>query len=62
MNEAFRLSRLRAPRGTAPAMILLALVFVAFGLTVAGLAADDVTAPHYFDGTAHRVVGWLFGN
>ncbi len=32
MNEAFRLSRIRAPRGTFAAIALLALVFIVFGL------------------------------
>ncbi len=34
MNEAFRLSRIRAPRGTLAALALLAFVFIAFGLLV----------------------------
>ncbi len=39
MDTSFRLSRLKAPRGTAFALSLLVLVFLLFGATVSALAS-----------------------
>lgn len=36
MNPTFRLSRIRSPRGTAAAILLLTAFFVAVGVAVAG--------------------------
>lgn len=40
MTHDFRLSRLKCPRATAAAMLLLVTVFLAFGLAMESLAAD----------------------
>jgi hypothetical protein len=59
MNEAFRLSRIRAPRGTATAMILLAVFFLLFGLWISVMAPEQAAAaPRYLD-RAPVVVNWL---
>jgi hypothetical protein len=62
MNDAFRLSRIRSPRGSLATMLLLAMVFIAFGLAVMGLGPDQTAAaPRYFDGTALTFANWLLG-
>lgn len=38
MNPTFRLSRIRAPRGTIGAIVLLIAFFISFGIAVAGAA------------------------
>ena len=59
MNEAFRLSRIRAPRGTITAVILLAVFFILFGLWVSAVAPEHAAAaPRYLD-RAPAVVNWL---
>lgn len=62
MNQAFRLSRIRAPRGTSAAIILLVAFFIAFGLAVSAVASPEhaAAAPRYFDDTALTFVNWLF--
>lgn len=43
-------------------MLLLAMVFIAFGLAVMGLGPDQTAAaPRYFDGTALTFANWLLG-
>ena len=61
MNQAFRLSRIRAPRGTAAAIILLVAFFIAFGFAVTAAASPDHAgaAPRYFDEMALTFVNWL---
>lgn len=62
MNESFRLSRIRAPRGNLTAIILLAAVFIAFGLVLSGLApAHTVAAPRYFDSQVLTFANWMLG-
>jgi hypothetical protein len=45
MTHDFRLSRLKCPRGTTAAMLLLVAVFLAFGLAVETLAAEPPGFP-----------------
>lgn len=62
MNESFRLSRIRAPRGNLAAVLLLAAVFIAFGLLMSGLApAHSEAAPRYFDSQALTFANWMLG-
>lgn len=62
MNEAFRLSRIRAPRGTAASLVLLAVVFIVFGLVVSTASADLASAPpRYFDDSGLNFASWLIG-
>lgn len=63
MNEAFRLSRIKAPRGTLTALILLALVFIVFGVVVSTAAPEHAAvAPHYFDDhPALTLANWMLG-
>jgi hypothetical protein len=61
MNEAFRLSRIRAPRATLTAAVLLAAVFVVLGLLLTALAPDQtahLTRP-VFDGPPESFVTWM---
>ncbi|MFW6094544.1 MAG: hypothetical protein ACODAC_11275 [Pseudomonadota bacterium] len=52
MPPTFRLSRIRAPRATLAASVLVVVVFVAFGMAVS-LAAEGrpTVAPDYARGT-----------
>jgi hypothetical protein len=61
MNEVFRLSRIRSPRATLGAALLLAAVFIAFGLLAYGLAPESaaVVRPLPFDGNALNVANWV---
>jgi hypothetical protein len=62
MNEAFRLSRIRAPRGTLAAMILLAVVFLSFGLALsAAEPAHAAATPASLPLSILTVANWLFG-
>lgn len=61
MNEAFRLSRIRAPRANLASALLLAAVFLAFGLLMAALAPEQVAAAPAFDGPDFRLAHWLLG-
>ena len=62
MNEAFRLSRLRAPRGTLTAMVLLAVVFLSFGLALsAAETAHTAALPASMPLSILTVANWLFG-
>lgn len=64
MNESFRLSRIRAPRGTLVAMALVALVFVLFGLAANALAPDQAAAnpAGQLNGLAVQLGHWLLGH
>lgn len=62
MNEAFRLSRLRAPRSTVTTVMLLAAFFIAFGLVMSAAADAPAASPRYFDSTTLTFVNWLFGS
>lgn len=64
MNEAFRLSRIRAPRFTTGAAALLAIVFIVFGLLIYSLAPDTVASvqPLPFDGKALTFTNWLLSS
>lgn len=60
MNETFRLSRIKAPRSTWVTIILLAAVFVVFGLAMAVASpAHSEEMPRYFDGTGLTIANWL---
>jgi hypothetical protein len=62
MNESFRLSRIRAPRSSLTAMVLLAAVFIAFGLLMSALAPEQAAAaPRYFDSSALTFANWMLG-
>lgn len=62
MDEMFRLSRIRAPRGTLATTILLAVVFIAFGLFVSATAAGEAVArPAYLEPSALNFANWLLG-
>jgi hypothetical protein len=63
MNQAFRLSRIKAPRGTIAAIVLLAVVFIAFGLVISSASPEHAAmTPRYFDNTALTFANWLLGN
>ncbi len=60
MNEAFRLSRIRAPRATLTAAVLLAAVFVLLGLLLTALAPDQTALMSQpFDGAPEHFVNWM---
>jgi hypothetical protein len=62
MKHTFRLSRVRAPRGTLGASMLLALVFIVFGLVASAFGlADTAHAPQYVNGSTQPLSQWLFG-
>jgi hypothetical protein len=60
MNEAFRLSRIRAPRANLASAVLVATVLVVFGLAMTALAPEQAaTAGGSFDGTEFQLAHWL---
>lgn len=60
MNEAFRLSRIRAPRANLASAMLVAAVLIAFGLAMTALAPEQAaTAGGSFDGSGFRLAHWL---
>ncbi len=60
MNEAFRLSRIRAPRATLTAAVLLAAVFVLLGLLMTAMAPDQTALMSQpFDGAPGHFVNWM---
>ncbi len=62
MDESFRLSRIRAPRGTLATMILLAVVFLAFGLLVAGVPGSEAAERvGFLDASGSSLANWLLG-
>ena len=58
-----RLSRLRQPRGTTLAMVLLAVVFLAFGVFANAVEPTSLPgampAPNTVDGAMHLITGWV---
>lgn len=60
MSQAFRLSRLKAPRGTVTAMLLLAVVLLGFGAVMSAAEPDrpahTVSAPSL---TVFTLANWL---
>jgi len=56
-----RMSRLSHPRATLFAMLLLAAVFLLFGIVVSGLVPDYSPAPSTIEGSAMIFADWLFG-
>lgn len=54
-----RLSRLTHPRGTLVAMILLAVVFILFGMFAEARPTAHVPAPNTLDGAAYLVTDWV---
>jgi len=62
MHESFRLSRIRAPRGSLAAAVLLTAVFIAFGLVLSGLAPAHTDAtPRYLDSQVLTLANWMLG-
>lgn len=60
MHQALRISRIRAPRGTPAAAVLLALVFIAIGLAISALMPDQTaSAPLHLENTALTFSNWL---
>ena len=59
-NET-RMSRLSHPRATAFAMILLAVVFLLFGVFASAIEPAYTPAPNTFEGAAVIVSSWIFG-
>jgi hypothetical protein len=62
MNHAFRLSRLRAPRGTLAASLLLAAVFVLFGLVTSAVAHGAAPEPGHAAGAIERAYAPIRNN
>ena len=58
MRDSFRLSRIRQPRATLAAILLLAAVFIAFGV-FADQALPSVGASTYVGADAEFVPAWL---
>lgn len=56
-----RMSRLSHPRATLYAMLLLAAVFLLFGVIVSALGPDYSPAPSTIEGSAMIFADWLFG-
>lgn len=54
-----RMSRLRYPRATLFAMILLAVVFLLFGWVASAFEPSYTPAPTTFEGAAMIIVQWL---
>jgi hypothetical protein len=58
--QALRLSRLRTPRGTLGASLLVATVFVAFGLLISALGiAEDGSGPRHLESSVPPIARWL---
>ena len=58
MRDSFRLSRIRQPRATLAAILLLAAVFIAFGV-FADQALPSVGASTYVGADAQFSPAWL---
>lgn len=60
MHQALRVSRIRAPRGTLAAAMLVAVVFIVFGLALSALAPDhSAAAPLHLEQKALTFSNWL---
>jgi hypothetical protein len=61
MKTTLRLSRVRAPRGTLGASVLVVAVFLTFGLVASAFGiADSPSAPHHLSGSTLTFTHWLF--
>ena len=58
MRDSFRLSRIRQPRATLAAILLLAAVFIAFGV-FADQAVPSVGASTYVGADVDFIPAWL---
>ncbi|MCB1682847.1 MAG: hypothetical protein R3E82_00780 [Pseudomonadales bacterium] len=61
MISEIRLSRLTHPRASLLAIILLAAVFVLFGMFANALPTHPVAPPNTFDGAAFLISDWVLG-
>ncbi len=60
MHQALRVSRIRAPRGTLTAAVLLAVVFITIGLAISALTPDQTAAtPLNLERAALTFSNWL---
>lgn len=59
MVSDMRLSRLTHPRATLLAMVLLAVVFLLFGMFASAVEPAHVPAPGTIDGAMVRIGSWL---
>ena len=59
--DEMRMSRLSHPRGTLFAMVLLAAVFLIFGLFVGAAEPAPMPAPNTIDGAAQLIGNWVLG-
>lgn len=63
MDEPFRLSRIRTPRGTLATMILLAVVFLVFGLLVAGVPGSEAAEGRgVLEASGSSLANWPLGD
>ncbi|MCY4214792.1 MAG: hypothetical protein OXF68_14360 [Gammaproteobacteria bacterium] len=58
MRDSFRLSRIRQPRATLAAMLLLAAALIAFGI-LADQALPSTDAPAYGGADLELIPAWL---
>ena len=61
MISEIRMSRLSHPRASLFAMLLLAGVFLLFGLIASALEPSYTPAPNTFEGSARIFGHWLLG-
>jgi hypothetical protein len=59
MHNALRISRIRIPRGTLAAMLLLASVFIAFGLATTGVRGNTPAGGYEFQQAPAATPVWL---
>lgn len=57
-----RMSRLSHPRATILAMVLLAVVFLLFGLFASAVEPSYAPAPNTIDGAMARIGDWLLAS
>lgn len=60
VNE-IRISRLSHPRATLVAMVLLATVFLLFGMFANAIEVTHAAAPNTIEGAAVLISDWVFG-
>ena len=60
VNE-IRISRLSHPRATLMAMVLLAVVFLLFGMFANAIEVTHAAAPNTIEGAAVLISDWVFG-
>ena len=61
MFSEIRMSRLAQPRATVVAMILLAVVFLLFGVFASAVEPTYSAAPNTLEGMATIFGNWVFG-